>query len=361
MNEEFKLFAVGPVEMDKSILEKGAMRLPYFRTQEFSSLMFESEKLIKKFAKTQDDSSAIFLTASGTGAMEATVINVFNENDKLLVVAGGSFGKRFEEICSIHNIDHTTIKLEHGQTLKQEELDKYKGMGYTGLLINAHETSTGVYYDLPMIGRFCEQQGIIFVVDSISSFLADEYCMDEWNIDVTIMSSQKALALPPGISIVLVNKATASKILDNNVRSLYFNFKYYLKDMERGQTPFTPAVGIIIQLRERLAQIEEIGLDNVIKNVANLAKDFRNKIKALPFEIPSENLSNALTPLKPKEGISANDIFLHLKDKYNIFICPNGGDLKDTLFRVGHIGALTVADNDILINALRNMERDGLI
>ena len=361
MNSNFKLFAVGPVAMHEEVLNKGAEALPYFRTQDFSEVMLRNSQLAKKFAKTSEDSEVVFLTASGTAAMEASVINLFSEKDKLLVVAGGSFGDRFVKICEIYKIEHTTIKLKQGETLKKELLEEYRGQGYTGLLINAHETSTGVHYDLSMIGEFCKSQEMFFVVDAISSFLADELLMDEWNIDALIISSQKALALPPGLSLVVLNKKSIDRINDSEVRSLYFNFKDYISDIKRGQTPYTPAVGILLQLKERLEMIESLGLDKVIGYTAMLAEDFRSKLKDLPFEIPSEKMSNAVTPLKPRDGISANDIFLHLKEKYNIFVCPNGGSLKDSLFRVGHIGNLDVSDNDELINALKDMQKEGKI
>lgn len=361
MNNKFKLFAVGPVEMHNEILELGSEQLPYFRTQEFSNIMFRNSALIKKFVETKDDSNVVFLTASGTGAMEATVINTFSSTDKLLVVSGGSFGQRFVDICKIYKIDHTVIKLKQGESLKKEVLEQYKNQGYTGFLLNVHETSTGVCYDLPMIGEFCKSQDITLVVDAISSFLADPLYMDEWNVDVMIISSQKALALPPGISIVVLNEKTTKKVLNNNVQALYFNFKNYLADIKRGQTPYTPAVGILMQLEQRLEMIDKVGIENIIKHTSDLAKDFRHKIKDMPFDIPSEKLSNAVTPLKPLNDISANEIFLHLKNKYNIFVCPNGGELKDSLFRVGHIGNLTIEDNDELINALKEMQKEGII
>ncbi|OSA93187.1 UNVERIFIED_ORG: aspartate aminotransferase [Clostridium botulinum] len=361
MNSDFKLFALGPVEMDEDILKIGSMRLPYFRTQEFSQIMLRTSELMKKITKTSETSKTVFLTASGTGAMEAAIINTFSSNDKLLIVIGGGFGKRFKEICDVHKIPNTAIYIEQGKKLEKETIESYRGMGYTGLLANAQETSTGVYYDLPMMGNFCKEEGLIFVVDAISSFLADSFFMDEWNIDITIISSQKALALPPGISIIVINEKTSNKILNNEVKSFYFNFIDYFKNMERGQTPFTPAVGVLLQLKDKLEKINKVGVESFIDNTASLAKDFREKIKKLPFEIPSESLSNSLTPLKPRTTISANDIFLHLKNEYNIYVCPNGGDLKDTVFRVGHMGDLTVEDNDVLIKALKEMEMQGLI
>lgn len=142
---------------------------------------------------------------------------------------------------------------------------------------------------------------------------------------------------------------------------MYFDLKDALKDGERGQTPFTPAVGILLQINARLKEIErEGGSDAEIKKVAELASDFREKIQGLPFEIVSESMSNAVTPIHPTTA-SANDIFLTLKDEYGIWVCPNGGELRDKVFRVGHIGALTKEDNTTLVNAFEDMQRRGLI
>ena len=307
------------------------------------------------------DWGRLTIVASGTGAMEAAVINTFTEKDKILIVAGGSFGKRFANICQIHDLDHTVIELKQGQALTEEQLVPHRNKGFTAFLVNVHETSTGVYYDMPMIGQFCKEENLTLVVDAISSFLADHYYMDRWNIDITILSTQKAMALPPGISILVINRKTTEKINANKVPSLYFNLTDCFENMRRGQTPFTPAVGILLQLRERLQQIKKIGIDNAIKKTALIAEDFRKRISELPFTIPSENLSNALTPLQPRDGISAHEIFVHLKDKYDIIVCPNGGPLRDRLFRVGHIGHLTLDDNENLIHAFNKMKEKELI
>lgn len=229
------------------------------------------------------------------------------------------------------------------------------------MLINVHETSTGVYHDMHIVGEFCKQEGLVLVVDAISSFLADPYRMDDWGIDISIISSQKALAVPPGISMLIINQKAADRIRQNDVQSLYFDLKDYLKDIRRGQTPYTPAVGILLQMAQALNIIEQKGIDTIIADTEKRAIYFRSNIADLPFTIPSERLSNALTPIKPRDGISAYSVFRHLKDKYDIFVTPNGGDLRDTVFRVGHIGNLSLDDTRVLIEALHDMNREGLI
>lgn len=361
MKKDFTLFSVGPVQMDPEIMKIGVMALPYFRTEEFSQTNLATCSLLKQFVGSGTDSEVVLLTASGSGAMEAAVINTFGRSDKILIIAGGDFGRRFAKICQIHNLDNTVVGLQQGKTLTKDFLWRYRGKGYTGLLVNAHETSTGVYYDLPMIGEFCKQEGLVFVVDAISSFLADPYYMDQWNIDITILSTQKALALPPGLSFLVINEKTTERINSNKTTSLYFDLPNYFTNMRRGQTPYTPALGILLQLKMRLMQIKKSGVTSIIENTARLARDFRERITSLPFSIPSDKLSNALTPLQPRDGISAHEIFIHLKDNYRIIVCPNGGELKHRLFRVGHMGHLHTADNKKLINAFFEMKEKGLI
>ena len=141
-----KLFTVGPVEMYPFTLKTAAGQIPYFRTKEFSAMMLE--ELLKKQMHAPDTSRLVFLTASGTGAMEATVFNLFNKDDRLLIIDGGSFGHRFAQICELHGIPHDVLTLSFGESLTSERLEEYSGTAYTGLLVNIHETSTGQLYDI---------------------------------------------------------------------------------------------------------------------------------------------------------------------------------------------------------------------
>lgn len=354
-------FTVGPVMSNEEVLAIGGEQVPYFRTQEFSNIMLENEALMKEFVNAPDSAKTVFITGSGTASMEAVVMNVFDSSDKLLVIEGGSFGHRFVQLCEIHKIPHTAIKPERGHVVTREMLDEFKGKGYTGLLVNVHETSTGVHYDPEMLGDFCKQESMIFVIDAISSFLADPLDMAECNADVIITGSQKVLACAPGISIIVLGENALKRIENNETKTMYLDLKDALKNAERGQTPFTPAVGILRQINARLRQIKNAGGAAIeISKIKAQAEDFRSKIKDLPFEIVSESMSNALTPLHPTTS-SAYDIFLKLKDEYGIWICPNGGDMKDTIFRVGHFGAQTFTDNDTLIAAFKDLQAKSII
>lgn len=354
-------FTVGPVQSSDTVRAIGAEQVPYFRTSEFSDVMFENERLIKKFAKASDDSRVVFLTASGSGAMETAIMNTLTPKDKALVVNGGSFGHRFVELLKLHHIPYTEIKLEHGKALKAEHLVSYEGQGYTAFLVNKHETSTGVHYDMNLISDFCKRNQLFLIVDCISTFLADSFDMNKLGADIMITGSQKALACPPGISVMVLSPKSIERINNTKCVCQYFDLQIALKNMERGQTPWTPAVGILRQINARLKEIDANGgVEGEIARIGALATYFRDKIKDLPFEIVSESLSNAVTPLHPTTA-SAYDIFLKIKDEYGMWICPNGGDMKDTIFRVGHIGALSTEDYDKLLAAFKDLQNKGFI
>lgn len=354
-------FTVGPVQSSEGVRKIGFQQIPYFRTPEFSELMFENERLMKKFARAKNDSKVVFMTGSGTASMEATIANTLTKNDKAIVVNGGSFGHRFIELCELYEIPYSEIKLNFGESLKESHLKKFDGRDYTTFIVNVHETSTGVHYDMNLIGKFCKKNNLFLIADNISSFLADEFDMEKLNVDVMITGSQKALACPPGISIIILSQKALEKVYNNKVKCMYLNLKDALENMKRGQTPFTPAVGILIQIHQRLREIEANGgVEEEVKRTKELAEYFRDKIKNLPLKNVSESLSNAVTALTPRNN-NAYEIFLKLKDEYGIWICPNGGEKKDKVFRVGHIGYLTKSDYDKLVEALIDLNKKDIL
>ena len=354
-------FTLGPVMSNDFILKIGAEQTPYFRTPEFSKINLENEQLIKELLYASEDSRAIFLTGSGTAGMEATVMNVFNEDDKVLIVNGGGFGQRFVDMCNLHNIDCDDIKLAFGHCLTKEMLNQYDGRDYTAFMVNICETSSGVYYDIDLISEFCKKNDLLLVVDAISSFLANDLNMVKHGVDVVIIGSQKALACPPGIAIIVLDEKAVERVENNTCKSMYFDIEDMLVNGIRGQTPYTPAITIILQLNARLKQLKEDGgIEAELKRISDLAQDFRNKITEFPVEVKTNCLSNSVTTVHSNEKIEANLVEI-LKNEYDIWVSTARDDLSETmLFRVGHMGDLTPEDNDILIEALRDMQKRGV-
>ena len=349
--EDYAIFTPGPVKMSEEILQLGAKQTPYFRNSKFSEVTFACENDLLDMVNAPQGSKVVFLTASGTAGMEAAVMNLLSKDDNALVVNGGGFGERFVDICATHEIPHTNFKVNNTDLSDIENLTPNEK--YTALIVNAHETSLGHLYNLDAMGDYAVKHDMLYIVDAISMFVTDPLDMQQSNIDVVIASSQKGLALPPGLTMVILAPQAIAKLHD--IKSLYFNFKDYLKNGERGQTPYTPAVTIMLQLEARLKQINQRG--GIIQSIAKakeVADYFRESIKALPLKEYTSYMPNAMTALTPTDGKSALEIVEALEKNYKVMVCPNGGAERDRVFRVAHMGEMTKDYTDILINALHD-------
>ena len=346
-----KLFTVGPVQMYPETLRIEGEQQPYFRTPEFGQVMIDIEKWFLSTIHAPKGSCFIGLTSSGTGAMDATVSNLLTKNDKVLVINGGSFGARFSQICEHYSIPHDDYKIPYLCAFDNNEFEKYSEKGYTALLVNACETSTGQKYDLDYLGDFCRRNNMMFIVDAVSAYLADPINMEKQQIDALLTASQKALALAPGVALVALSPKAIERV-ESGRSAYYLNFKDYIINQKRGQPPFTSAVGTMLSLHQRLESIVTQGIDSINASHETRAAYFRKLIKNLPLQLPNIPLSNSCTPiLFPKENATA--VYEALKEKYNIILTPSGGDWKDKQLRVGHLGNLNLEDYDDLIDKLK--------
>lgn len=350
-----KLFTVGPTQMRQEVLDVRHHQIPYFRTAEFSELMLDSDKLLKKYMHAPESYRSIYLTASGTAALEATIMNCMTDTDSALIINGGTFGQRFVDLCQLHGISYTEIKLDDSEELNASHFTSLKDKNFTFVLANIDETSTGQLYDINLLSSFAKEKNAYLIIDAISSFLIDHYDMEGNGIDVTILSSQKGLCIAPGISpIVISDRLYENRIRNNVIKCLYFDFKEYVKNFTRGQTPFTPAVGVCCEMNKSLHLIEEEGFSNYLNRIDSVARDFRNRVKELPVSLPSFKLSNAVTPIHFTDPI-AKEVFTILKDKYDIFVNPTGGKNENYVLRIAHIGDTTVDDNAMLVSTLKKV------
>ena len=346
-------FIVGPVETYPQVQDTYKKEHPYFRTQEFGNVVIDCMNRVQNMLGNTSDGKTIYLAASGTGAMDAVVDNCMGENDNALVINGGSFGHRFCDLLKWYNISFDSIDLEWNEVVTADDLTPYENKGYTALFVNLDETSSGKLYDIELLSDFAKRNNMYLIVDAISTFLADEYNMAKYGIDVTIISSQKGLCLSPGMSIISFSKSMVDKINSNDLpQSYYFNFRDYFNNMERGQTPYTSTVSIIWELKAMLDLIDEKGgVNEWIKSIKDKAEYFRAKAKELGLTVPDYPKSNTLTPLY-FEDISASDVVVKLREEYGLYINPCGGKMADKLLRVSHIGNITKSDLDNLLDKM---------
>jgi len=269
----------------------------------------------------------------------------FGEWDKVLVINGGMFGQRWFEMCKIYNKKTIAYSLPFGKKIIFKQLEQYiKSYKPNVILMQAVETSATQKFNVEAVGKLCKKYNTKFMVDAISTFLLDEYLMDKWNIDVSIISSQKGLGLAPGLSMVIF------KSLFYGTQSYYFDLSKYLNLSGDLGLPFTPNILVLKQLNYRLKEVIKLGLNKTIKKAEILAKDFRKKIKDLPFTLIAETPSNCATGLYTKRT-DVKKLFKHLLTK-NIYFVPSGGEAGKK-FIVGHMGNLTVNDNTVLVRELK--------
>lgn len=350
------LFTVGPVEEYPETLRIMGEQEPYFRTREFSALMLEIEDAFLRMVGAPKGSRFALLTASGTGGMETVVANVLDPGaDAAFVVNSGSFGTRFEKLCESFGIKNDSLRLPLFEGDLNEDILEVSCPSADAMLIQGCETSTGRKFDLEMAGRFCRERDMLLIVDAVSAFLADDIAMEKQGIDVVFTASQKALALPPGLALVVCSPAAVEATEHNgNRQGIYFDLVDYFDNQRRGQTPFTCAVSTVLALHERLTSIEEAGLDAEKAKHAERARLFRGMLEELGFVLPPIPLSNCCTPLLFPGG-GAERVYHELRNDHGLTLCPSGGDMKDKLLRVGHLGNLSSDDFEELKSALKEV------
>lgn len=339
---------VFPGNIENDILQIGGSPFPYMRTKQFSTIVKESEQMLLKLIGC-DKGRVIFYTASGTGAMDAVVSNYITTRGKAFIIAGGSFGYRWKNLCEFYHCPHEVFEVPFARDIDYLELEKRIRMSCPDVLLcQHHETSTGQLYNLEKISTLCQKYNVSLVVDAISSFLSDKLNMDAMNIDICITSSQKGLNIIPGLSFLILSQQMLQESFAH--RSYYFDMEVNLKNLERGQTPFSPATPLFLQLHERLQRNIALGVPQLITLAQTKAHYFRELCKDNNWETPVEIPSNCITGFfVPRNG---NILFKELIKK-DIYIMPGG---TPNYFRVSHTGVQTKADLNELATYIKEIE-----
>jgi aspartate aminotransferase-like enzyme len=315
--------------IDKAVLRIGSEPLEYYRTWKFNGLLHFCDMLLQRILGI-DGYNVSFLTASGTGAMDAVICNYVEKTDKILILDRGTFGKRWSDICSFYDITHTIAysigKVKEAITNNEVNI----------LLMQGTETSTGEKLLTDEIKALCKQHSVKLIVDAMSYLFVDS--LDASDIDICIVSSQKGLSLFPGLSIVLSKAGIEAK-----PKSYYLDLTKYMNTYQDLCLPFTPAVVVLKQLCYRLGQINKEKLA-YIDRYALQAIHFRKLMEDLPVEMPIESKSNCATLVRVPSKQGKIKTFFEALQKKRIYITPTGATTGDTLL-VGHIGDLTQEDN----------------
>ncbi len=342
--KKYRLLSPGPTPVPEKILLKMADTLIHHRTPQFQIVLKNVHEKLKKIFETQNP--VFILASSGTGAMESAVVNFLSKDDKTIVVRGGKFGERFSEICQAYGVEAVNYDVPWGEAADPKVIEKLlkETKGVKAVYTTLCETSTGVVNDIKEIAKKVSLTNAILVVDAISGLSADELKSDEWGVDVVVSGSQKGLMLPPGLAFLSLSAKADKLMQSSNLPKFYFDIKAAKKSHGKNDTPWTPAVSLIMGLDSALDMMLEEGLDNILKRHARLAGAVRGAVKSLGLELFTKSPSNAVTAVKVPEGLDGSALVKKMRDEQRITIAGGQETLKGKIFRIAHLGYMDEYD-----------------
>ncbi len=350
MNDKLMLMIPGPTPVPEQVLLAMAKHPIGHRSGDFTKIMAEVTQNLKWLHQTQSD--VLMLAASGTGAMEAGIINFLSPGDRVLVTSNGKFGERWVELCQAYGLNTETVTAEWGQAIDPEQVREKLAADTTkqlkAVIVTHSETSTGVLNDLEAINRHVKAHGqALIIVDVVTSLGAINIPFDEWELDVVASGSQKGFMIPPGLGFVAVSPKAWETYKTAKLPRYYLDLGKYRKDAAKNSTPFTPPVNLIFALQAALKMMQAEGLENIFARHQRLTAATRAAIKALglPLFAPDDAASPAITAVAP-QGVDAEQIRAVLKKRFDIVMAGGQDHLNGKIFRIGHLGF--VGDRDIL-------------
>ncbi|HIK41015.1 alanine--glyoxylate aminotransferase family protein [Thermoleptolyngbya sp. M55_K2018_002] len=349
MDNKLMLMIPGPTPVPESVLLALAKHPIGHRSGEFGTIMAEVTAGLKWLHQTEND--VLILTASGTGAMEAGIINFLSPGDRVLVGTNGKFGDRWAQLAEGFGLNVERVTAEWGKALDPEDfrtrLEADTAKDIKAVIVTHSETSTGVLNDLETINRHVKAHGALIIVDAVTSLGATNVPIDEWGLDVVASGSQKGFMLPPGLGFVAVGPKAWEAYATAKIPRFYLDLGKYRKDAAKNTTPFTPPVNMFFALQTALKMMQAEGLENIFARHHRQMNATRAAMKALglPLFAADGTSSPAITAVAPV-GVESEKIRSVMKKKFDIALAGGQDDLKGKIFRVGHLGF--VCDRDIL-------------
>lgn len=346
----------GPTKVPPRILRAMSKPMINHRGPQFKEILYRVTENVKKIFQTKND--VITLTCSGTGGIEAAVVNFINPGDKVIVASIGNFGERFHKIAEEYRANVEFIDFGWGNAIDPEviknRLDQDKNHEIKAVLFQHNETSTAIVNPVKEISEARGDHPALLIVDSVSGMGAAELKTDEWALDVVVAGSQKAFMTPPGITFISVSERAWQVAAQNQNSKFYFDVIQAKKFYEKGQTPFTPAVSVMYALDESLEIILEKGIENIVKEHLFHRDIIRSAVRALGLKLAATDAiaSPAVTAVVVPEGIEPNQIRKKLLEEYNVVVAGGQGKFQGNTFRIGHLGFIQPLDLIAVISAL---------
>ena len=351
------LFTPGPTPIPPEALLAMAQPIDYHRSDAAITLIKDVLEKLKHVFQTEND--VLFLSSSGTGAMEGAVVNLLSRSDKVIVIRSGKFGERWGEICSAYGLDVIPIDVEWGHSVEIEAVET---------LLTAHpdvravfatlcETSTGALHDIEAIARLTRVRPTLLVVDAISALAADDLQMDNWGVDVVVSCSQKGLMTPPGLAVAALNQRAWDAAARSDLPKYYLDFRKAHESGLEGSVPYTPAITLLTALQCALNRICEEGIRMTIARHNRLAVATQNAVKALGLSLFAASPANTLTAIRLPSTIDGKAFVTLMRDTHGITYAGGQSQLSGKIVRIAHLGWMN--ENDA-ITAIAAFER-GLV
>jgi aspartate aminotransferase-like enzyme len=340
-----RLLTPGPTPLYPPALHAMMASDIHHRTEDFRKAYRSCLADLKEVLGTSHD--VLMFAASGTGAMDATVSNLFSKGDKVIVCSAGKFGERWAEIANAYGLDATVLTVPYGQAVTFAEVERAlaKEPAVKGVFVQASETSTGAAHDVRAMGRAVARTDAILVVDGITGIGTMPLDVDGWGLDVLIGGSQKAFMIPPGLAFLSISPK-AWKFADTaTLPHYYFNLKKEKKSGDAGESSWTPATALILAMAESLRYIKQLGMGRLIENAQMLAHATRTAVVRMGLELfaPDSPAASA-TAVKAPSGMDSGVIVKEFRNRFGAIIANGQGSMKGQIFRIAHLGYFDFAD-----------------
>ncbi|MCG3173845.1 MAG: Serine-pyruvate aminotransferase [Myxococcota bacterium] len=354
------LFTPGPTPVPERVSLAMAAPILHHRTKEFESIFAEVRQDLQWIFQTKSD--ALMFASSGTGAFEGAIASFFSPGDKVISINGGKFGERWTHIGKAYGLNVDEVKVEWGKAVDPAEIRKRLDAdpAIKGVFVVASETSTGVANPVRELAELTRNRNTLILVDAITALGVWSIPCDEWGLDVVVTGSQKAFMLPPGLGMAAVSAKAWKSAETAKCPRYYFDYVREKKSQEKNTTAYTPAISLIIGLRESLRMMKEEGLENVFARHDRLARACRAGVKGLGLKLFADEAasSSALTTVVAPEGVDADKIRSHVNKKYGVNFADGQDHLKGKVFRIAHIGYYDRMDVLLALGALEMTLKD---
>lgn len=335
-----RLLTPGPTPLYPPAARAMAAADVHHRTGEFIEIYRGVIDGLRYFMGTENG-IALF-AASGSGAMEAAVSNLFSPGDKVIVCTAGKFGERWARIARAFGLDTVVIEKPYGESVKPEQAAQALAANADaqGVLIQATESSTGISHDLESIGKIVAETDAVLVADAITGLGTSVLKIDDWGLDAVIGGSQKAVMIPPGLAYCSVSEKALRRAAAASNPYFYFDLRRHIEAGLEGDSPWTPATSLILGLAEVLAFVREIGRERLIENAQLLARATREAAQALGLELFARDAipAGAVTAIRAPQGIDSGEIVKRYKRDFEAVIANGQGSMKGRIFRYAHLG-----------------------